>query len=501
MKKKIIFAFLVLFLLLLAGVVTTLHIINKTTANLTALLLLHKVEVIRQDLVINVQTVQSNLYTIGTSFGKELDTIVDNVLKLQDRAQTCSECHHEPKMENEIGHLQELTQQYKEALSYFITSTADAERVKRLQTFAANIGDRIIEKSQWMAMTANNTLRKKTTSAMQEVAHSKRILTITLIVAFLAGAIFSLYFIRSITGPIAELLGATRKIKSGKLQYRIERKLKDEFNELAASFNEMAASLQDQYAKLQQTERLAVVGELAAGMAHEIKNPMAGIKVSMEVLSQDSPLPPEDKEVLLRVINEIDRITAMLKGLLNYARPPKPRMISMDLNQVLGVTLKSAQYSVRSPKYKAKAPNGQIEFISDFDPDLPQIVADPDQLQQIFLNLILNAVDSIYSTQDLQGIITVQTRRLSEEYVQVSISDNGRGIDPKSQSEVFKPFFTTKSQGTGLGLAISKRLIEQHNGTITVANNPEGKGVIFTLCFPVVSLMVLDEDQEETPSG
>ena len=87
----------------------------------------------------------------------------------------------------------------------------------------------------------------------------------------------------------------------------------------------MAISLQEQYAKLEQTEQLAVVGELAAGMAHEIKNPMAGIKVSMEVLSQDSPLPQEDKEVLLRVINEIDRITAMLKDLLNYARPPKPK--------------------------------------------------------------------------------------------------------------------------------------------------------------------------------
>ncbi len=485
MKKKIIFAFLLLFLLFLAGVVTTLHIINKTTANLTALLLLHKVEVIRQDLVINVQTVQSNLYTIGTSFGKELDIIVDNVLKLQDRAQTCSECHHEPKMEHEIGHLQELTQQYKEALSYFITSTADAERVKRLQTFAANIGDKIIERSQWMAMTANNTLREKTTAAMNEVAHSKRILTFTLIVAFLAGTIFSMYFIKSITGPIAELLSATRKIKSGKLQYRIEEQLKDEFSELAASFNEMAVSLQEQYAKLQQTERLAVVGELAAGMAHEIKNPMAGIKVSMEVLSQDSPLPPEDKEVLLRVINEIDRITAMLKGLLNYARPPKPKMITMDVNQVLGVTMKSAQYSVRSPKYKTKAPKSQIEFISDLDPELPQIVADPDQLQQIFLNLILNAVDSLYTLSDRQGIITIQTLQLSDALVQISISDNGRGIDSKSLEDVFKPFFTTKSQGTGLGLAICRRLVEQHNGSITVANNPDGIGVTFTLIFPI----------------
>ena len=115
---------------------------------------------------------------------------------------------------------------------------------------------------------------------------------------------------------------------------------------------------------------------------------MAGIKVSMEVLSQDSPLPPEDKEVLLRVINEIDRITAMIKGLLSYARPPKPKMVPMDVNQHLEASIKSARYSLRSPQYKIKAPDMQIEFITDLNPDIPNIVADPDQLQQIFLNLL-----------------------------------------------------------------------------------------------------------------
>jgi signal transduction histidine kinase len=389
-------------------------------------------------------------------------------------------------MANEISQLQELTVQYNESISYFITSTADAQRIKRLQTFAADIGDRIIDKSQWMAMIANDSLRKKTTAAMEEVADSRRILIGTLAFAFFVGVLFSLYFIRSITKPVTELLGATRKIKSGNLQYRIEEKLKDEFGELAGSFNEMAVSLQEQYAKLEQTEQLAVVGELAAGMAHEIKNPMAGIKVSMEVLSQDSPLPQEDKEVLLMVINEIDRITAMIKGLLSYARPPKPKLISLDINHFLEGTIKSARYSLRSPKYKAKSPDIQIEFVKDLGADLPNIFVDPGQLQQIFLNLILNSVDAIYSSSECQGVITIQTRQSSDKTVKISIADNGKGIDSESLEYVFKPFFTTKSKGTGLGLAISKRLVEQHNGgNITVENNPGGKGAIFTLTFPV----------------
>ncbi|PLX46785.1 MAG: hypothetical protein C0613_15955 [Desulfobulbaceae bacterium] len=485
MKKKIIIAFLLLFLLFVSGVVITLHVIDKTTENLTALLLLHKVEVIRQDLVINVQTVQSNLYTTGTSFGKELDTIVDNVLTLRDRAQTCTNCHHEPPVEKEILELQELTDQYKEALSYFMTSTADPERIMRLQTFAADIGDRIIDKSQWMVTNANKALRNKTNAAMAEVSSAKKILSVTLLFSFLMGIVISIYFIRSITGPVAELLAATRKIKAGKLDYQIEEKLKDEFNELATAFNEMAVSLKDQYDRLQETERLAVVGELSAGMAHEIKNPMAGIKVSMEVLSRDSPLNPEDKEILRRVIDEIDRITGLLKGLLNYARPPKPQMISLDVNQVLETTLKSARFALRTPRHKNKQADNNVEFVKDIGNDLPHIVADPGQLQQIFLNLILNAADSMAATGETHGVISLQTLALAEGWVQIRISDNGKGIDEASLDKVFNPFFTTKSQGTGLGLAITKRLVEQHNGgSITVANNPDGKGAMFTITFP-----------------
>ncbi len=486
MKKKIIISFLVLFLLFLTGIVTTLHIINKTTSNLSSLLLLHKVEVIRQDLVINVQTVQSNLYTTGTSFGKELDTIVDNVLRLDDRAKTCTDCHHEPAVEKEILQLQGLVAQYKDALSFFMTSTADAERIKRLQVFAVDIGDRIIAKSQWMAIDANEALRKKTTAAMTEVVYSKRILIGTLAFSFIVGVLISLYFIKSITGPVAKLLAATRKIKSGKLEYRIEEKLKDEFGELAESFNEMAVSLKNQCNQLQATERLVVVGELAAGMAHEIKNPMAGIKVAMEVLYREASLDQEDKEVLSRVINEIDRITALLKGLLNYARPPKPEMVSLDVNQLLELTIKSARYALQNQKNKGKESDKQVQFVRDFNPDLPHIIADPGQLQQIFLNLILNAIDAISSITDRQGVITLQTKRTSDDLVQISITDNGKGIESSSLEKIFNPFFTTKPQGTGLGLAITKRLIEQHHGgRIVVANNPEGKGVTFTISLPV----------------
>ncbi|MCL7487343.1 MAG: response regulator [Desulfobulbaceae bacterium] len=250
MKKKIILSFMALFLLFLSGIALTLYIVNKTTANLDALLTLHKVEIIRQELVINVQTVQSNLYTSGTLFGKELDVIVDNVLKLQDRVYTCTECHHEPEVEQEILDLQALTEQYKEALSYFITSTADRQRIGRLQAVAADIGDMIISGSQEMALAANETLRRRTIDAQEKVSRSRQLLALTLAVSLAIVIIVALYLINTITRPVSELLKATRKIRQGELGYTSSYTGRDEFRELMESFNDMSHSLSENNQKI-----------------------------------------------------------------------------------------------------------------------------------------------------------------------------------------------------------------------------------------------------------
>ena len=250
MKKKIILSFLTLFLLFLSGIATTLYIVNKTTSSLDNLLALHKVEIIRQELVINVQTVQSNLYTSGTLFGKELDVIIDNVLKLQDRVYTCTDCHHEPEIDNDLISLQELTEQYKEALSYFITSTADKHRIGRLQSIAADIGDMIISDSQEMALAANDTLRRRTTEAQEKVKKSKQILAITLAISLVIVIGIALSLINSISRPVFELLEATRKIRKGELGYTSSYVGQDEFRELMASFNDMSVSLSQNNEKI-----------------------------------------------------------------------------------------------------------------------------------------------------------------------------------------------------------------------------------------------------------
>jgi two-component system sensor histidine kinase AtoS len=232
---------------------------------------------------------------------------------------------------------------------------------------------------------------------------------------------------------------------------------------------------------LQRAEQLMVVGEMAAGLAHEIKNPLAGIKVSIEVLTTELKLEQEDKDVFQRITNEIKRIETLLKNLLDYAKPPTPRFAPLDVNKIIETAIKTAAFSLKSPAPGAKSRvTKNVEFIKDLSDQLPRTVADSAQLHQVVLNLLLNAIYAIHG----DGSISVRTSAVSNAHIQIVVSDTGIGIDEKDIDKIFLPFFTTKPKGTGLGLSICKRLIEQQNGAIHVARNPEG-GLRFTIDLPV----------------
>lgn len=218
---------------------------------------------------------------------------------------------------------------------------------------------------------------------------------------------------------------------------------------------------------LQRTEQMKMVGELATGLAHEIKNPLAGIKASMEVLTNESTFSEEDKGVLLKVIAEIKRIEVLLKELLNFARPSKAQFTDVDVNSVI-----DAVFALLTQNKQLALNNSKtINVIKDLDGYLPEITADTMQLKQIFLNLILNAIDAMPEG----GTLGVKTFFDPETYsIQIEVSDTGKGIDSKMMDKVFQPFFTTKPKGTGLGLAITRRLVDEHKGRISVMSGPAG---------------------------
>ncbi len=227
---------------------------------------------------------------------------------------------------------------------------------------------------------------------------------------------------------------------------------------------------------LQRAQQIRTAGELATGLAHEIKNPLAGIKVTMQVLSEERYLSEEDRSVLFKVIDEIKRIEGLMQGLLNFARPPMPQFTNTGVNTVL----ETAAQLVLKNGFHAPGEPGAITLVKEFDPALPEIVGDPMQLKQVFMNLLLNAVDAMPEG----GTLVLKTSfNETARAITVAISDTGKGIDASVLDKIFQPFFTTKAKGTGLGLAISKRLIEEHGGTIRIESS-KGGGAAFRISLP-----------------
>jgi signal transduction histidine kinase len=438
--------------------------------------MLHQVEILREQLLIDVNRVQSDFSLKNTQYARELDTVVANVMQMGKEANKCLACHHAEPVMQKIKDVRNQIQIYRDSLSRVLTIRTNKERLEAEEDAAHRIGQELINRLNTMTSLTKAKLEEKTRSSLKEIAAMKTLLFILIALGPLLAICLAIILIKGFTKPLNRLLQATQRVKGGDLNFRIP-PLKYEFGELASSFNEMADSLKEQMHQMQRAEQMTTFGQMAAGLVHEIKNPLAGIKAAIELMAEEIALSAENKDILSKVISEIRRIEALMKSLLDFARPPKPHFMQVNLNHILEGTL---DFLIKQPSssQKKKEP---IAIIQDLDPQLPEIVADPQQLRQTFINLLLNAHEAISH----EGTITVKTSHNSSSAIEISISDTGKGISKDVFEKIFQPFFTTKTKGTGLGLAISKQLIEQHGGTISAENNPDG-GATFRIKIPLV---------------
>jgi signal transduction histidine kinase len=226
--------------------------------------------------------------------------------------------------------------------------------------------------------------------------------------------------------------------------------------------------------KLYLTERLASIGEMAAGIAHEINNPLTGI-IMLSQLLERSNIPDEVKKDVIDIKSEASRVADVVKNLLAFARKQPPSRQLTQINRIIEDVLRLRQYEQTV---------NNIEVSLDLAPDLPEIMVDNVQMQQVFLNLVLNAEYSM-TQSDKQGRLLIASY-VSDGKVVVSISDNGLGIEQENLTKIFQPFFTTKEvgKGTGLGLSLCYGIVKRHGGTISVISEP-GKGAKFTVELPI----------------
>lgn len=240
------------------------------------------------------------------------------------------------------------------------------------------------------------------------------------------------------------------------------------------------------YAQMKERDRLAVLGQMAAGLAHEIRNPLGAIKGAAQLLSEPGPeaareVDPATKEFLGIILEEVDRLDRVVGNVLDLARPQQGAVLPTDVNAIVRRTL----------QVLSSERHDELSIESILDPELPRVAIDPEQLRQVLMNLIRNAMQAMHGS----GRVTVSTRvrfgrgtrpgapSSEERSVEIAVTDNGPGISQKVLQNLFLPFFTTKDRGTGLGLAISQRIVQNAGGRIEVRSY-EGRGSTFAVILP-----------------
>ncbi|RMH72608.1 MAG: sensor histidine kinase [Gemmatimonadetes bacterium] len=305
----------------------------------------------------------------------------------------------------------------------------------------------------------------------------KRMVIFGIVVLTLVSVILWRLVQKLVGEPVKMLVEATKVIASGNLNHKIKINSRDELGDLAQAFNVMTEKLVEAQHQVYQQDKLASLGRLAAGVAHEINNPLTGILTYSSFLLKRSEHYPEIKDDLDVIVRETKRCRDIVKGLLDFARQVPSKKSHLNINDVICHSLDLLENQLLLH---------HIHVEKELSPTVPDIIADANQMEQVFINLIVNAADAIGEQKN--GVLRIKSEAQMinfRNYVKIDLSDNGCGMSEDQLSKIFEPFYTTKGQkGTGLGLAVVWGIMEKHGGKIKVESQP-GQGTTFTLLFPV----------------
>ena len=338
------------------------------------------------------------------------------------------------------------------------------------------------------------SILQRTSFMEEDIEKAKHNILITMFV--LIGGTVALILFRTrkwVTQPISKLMEGIENLAKGNLDHQIDLKGGDELSKLARAFNQMAVDLrkaQEQIIRegeaklelersLRQSEKLATIGQLASGLAHEIGTPLNIIYGRTELIRRRL----EDKEIqknLDTILHQTERITKIIQQLLGFVRKKKPEQKALNISNILENTLDLLDHQIQKQR---------VTVVKEWRDNLPSVIGDPDQLQQVFLNLFLNAIQSMPDGGTLR--LSVSTKRISKEgledgqqqYMEVCVKDTGAGMEREVIQNIFNPFFTTKDAGTGLGLMVTQGIVQDHEGWIMVESEVE-KGSVFKVYLP-----------------
>jgi signal transduction histidine kinase len=336
-------------------------------------------------------------------------------------------------------------------------------------------------------LTVANSLKEMDTMISKIEIHSIILAVIT--ISFLSFVLGFLFF-KFVNVPIKKLTETMKKAEEGNLTVRVNVKSRDEMGSLAENLNMMIEKLNlakqeaEQYHQelIQRADRMASIGELASGIAHEIRNPLAGIQGAIQVMAEGFPKEDPRTQVTDEIQKQIYKLERLVKDLLNYSKPVPTNYLPTDINQLVNKVLSFFMTQ------RGRSVDFRIE--KRLFSSLPKTMIDPSSMEQAFLNIILNAQKAMPKggTFTVSTIVLPKRKDDGEEVheVQIIFEDTGVGIPGENLLKIFNPFFSTRSDGTGLGLSITKNIVEQHGGKIEVESQVN-LGTKFMITLPAIN--------------
>lgn len=417
----------------------------------------------RQEGLENIKIMNKEGRIIYSTHREQMSTMVDK------KAEACTGCHTAGKPLERLS-IPERTRIF-----------TDVQGVRRLGI----INPIYNEETCWQSACHAHNASQKVLGVLdvtmslamvdQQMSESRRELVGLVLVATLMISLILGFFVRRLVGrPVQQLVVATRHVAAGNLDYQIKNLGQDELGQLSFSFNNMTRQLAETQRQVLQSDKLASLGRLAAGVAHEINNPLTGILTYSSFLAKRHGIEDETKKDLEVIIRETKRCRDIVKDLLDFSRQAPVQLTMLKINDVVQKSLQVLDNEFKIHRVQlSTALNSQ-----------GTLQADANQLEQVLINLLSNAVDALEKEPKTIHIETQDRMEGAAQQTLLTVTDNGKGISSEHLSQIFDPFFTTKGQkGNGLGLAVVWGIVEKHGGTISVKSQV-GQGTTFTLVLP-----------------
>jgi signal transduction histidine kinase len=474
MRRRIFICLALLLTLCVAGNAIALLSLKRSIAGLSALAESHRIQVQRVNLTSSAFQIEADIVAYATGQMYDAARQKESVQRFRAAMHACAECHHSPAVQAQLDDVHQAFHACAAVVDQLLAGP-QSDGASTIERDAHLIAHELTQRATALADQAMHSVSQQGAHTAQSIRNAWLTLIGTLLATLIVGGITALHLQRRLTRPVSTLLEGITLIRDGQTAHRFSIDADEEFRALGHALNQAYDSMARAQENVLQAEKMAAVGKLAAGIAHDIGNPLSSISAVAQMMQRGNTDPKQAEHIDL-IMQHVARASRVVRGLLTFSRPAQDdQQVPVDVSDLLD---KAGDIL----KYDKRARTARVE--PQYSPGLVMERGDPDRLVLVFTNIMINALDAMSAQDTGNGRLTI-TAAQQNDWIVTRFEDTGSGMTPEQIENAFDPFFTTKdpASGTGLGLWVCRQVVEKHCGNIRIDSQP-GVGTTVTVTLP-----------------